>query len=377
LINKRKIINSIVPLLIFLLIELLLRGYSYFNIFRFYNYPLKIDSSFVADLNRDFGVWHYSNYRYRHRQSCFDVIYETNSYGAKDKERSKLNLGNKKRIIILGDSYSDGYGVNDSERFSNILENISGFEHLNFSSGGSFGSIQEMLLYKTLASKFEHTDVFIFFSPDTDFGDNRVDSSTLDRYRPYMKKTNGSYELFYTVKFEDRNKNYFLRNIGYSESLYNYLCNNLYCINIIRMSVRDLFLSYEGDKNNKMGNISNISWNKTYYNDEDMNLLLYTYEQIKKFSEDKNVFIFIVPTRQIFEYYYNNGYNFDLISDIQNYDSKNKGLMFIDLLPLLNNYLKNHNLKFEDLYLSCDEHFTPLGNKAVADAIYNSLFIYR
>ena len=43
---------------------------------------------FWADINPAFGVWHRPNGHFIHKSGCYSVAYDTNSYGARDVERS-------------------------------------------------------------------------------------------------------------------------------------------------------------------------------------------------------------------------------------------------------------------------------------------------
>src|SRR6185503_12948152 len=125
---------------------------------------------FWRDVNPDFGVWHLPDASIRHTKSCFDVTYHSNSYVARDRERAEQS--SDRRIVVLGDSMTEGAGVNDPERFASLLERDSRIEHMNFATAGSFGTIQYWLLYKTLASRFSHSAVFIGMIPVNDFWDN-------------------------------------------------------------------------------------------------------------------------------------------------------------------------------------------------------------
>ncbi|AWV99991.1 SGNH/GDSL hydrolase family protein [Arcticibacterium luteifluviistationis] len=75
----------------------------------------------------------------------FDTKITTNSLGLRDDEKSL----NKPRIIALGDSYTTGWGVEDNERFSEILEEKSGLKVLN-AGISSFGTVREGLLLNEL-----------------------------------------------------------------------------------------------------------------------------------------------------------------------------------------------------------------------------------
>jgi hypothetical protein len=130
------------------------------------------------------------------------VEFKFNSVGARDKERQ---IESPKRWIVLGDSMTEGFGIEESERFTNILEESLGWEFANFATLGDFGPLQYLLLYKHLAKQFEHHGVIVGLLPFNDFTDNdsewwknrgRYDQK---RYRPYsiLSKDNRSYTIIY------------------------------------------------------------------------------------------------------------------------------------------------------------------------------------
>jgi len=135
------------------------------------------------------GAWGIPNTLSRQAELCLDVGYRFNSYGARDDERTRIG---KDRWIFLGDSFVEGNGVEEDKRISERLERLTGKQVLNFGMSGDFGPLQYLILYKNLASKFEHNGLMVGFLPDNDFTDN--DSlfwSQPDRYnsrfrhRPY------------------------------------------------------------------------------------------------------------------------------------------------------------------------------------------------
>jgi hypothetical protein len=143
-------------------------------------------NNFWADINPDFGVWHRPNGRFYHQGGCFSVQYTTNSYGARDVERSRHSV--KPRTVVLGDSMIEGLGLADQDRLTNQLEKDTGREYLNFGTSGDFGPLQYALLYKTMAAKFDHGTVLVGVLPDNDFHDMSLEWGKVnhaDRYRPY------------------------------------------------------------------------------------------------------------------------------------------------------------------------------------------------
>ena len=87
-------------------------------------------NDFSADINPAFGAWHRPNGHFIHKSGCYSVEYDTNSYGARDVERSVHSSA--PRVIALGDSMIEGMGQPADKRLTNILEKETGREYLNF-----------------------------------------------------------------------------------------------------------------------------------------------------------------------------------------------------------------------------------------------------
>jgi len=157
-------------------------------------------NSFWADINPAFGVWHRPNGRFLHESGCFSVEYDTNSYGARDVERSVHSTS--ARTIMLGDSFIEGLGLPAQDRLSNIMERDTGREHLNFGSGGDFGPLQYALVYKSMAAAFDHDLVTVGVLPDNDFFDMSLRVGKIEnpgRYRPYYAD---DFSIIYTGHFD-------------------------------------------------------------------------------------------------------------------------------------------------------------------------------
>jgi hypothetical protein len=136
----------------------------------------------------EFGVWHAPDLSYQHRTRCYDVEYRTNSVGTRDVERRLRS--DRPRVVVLGDSYLEGWGVSESERLSNLLEEQTGIEHLNFAMS-HFGPYQEYLVYRSLATRFDHDAVLVGVLPANDFLDIDFEEARKQRYyrfhyRPYL-----------------------------------------------------------------------------------------------------------------------------------------------------------------------------------------------
>jgi lysophospholipase L1-like esterase len=95
----------------------------------------------LSEFDKTLGYRFKSSVSGRFSNLEFDTKITTNSLGLRDDEESL----NNPRIIALGDSYTTGWGVENADRFSEILESKTGLCVLN---GGvsSFGTVREGLL---------------------------------------------------------------------------------------------------------------------------------------------------------------------------------------------------------------------------------------
>lgn len=151
------------------------------------------------------GAWGVPDSVARKTAICFDVVYHFNSVGARDKERS---LPGADRWVFLGDSFVQGFGIAEQDRLSDLLEEFSGQEMLNFSTSGNFGPLQYKILYEKLASKYEHKGIVVGLLPDNDFVDNDPEWWNENkserhwlRHRPYheLAADGGSFAVRYGV----------------------------------------------------------------------------------------------------------------------------------------------------------------------------------
>ena len=157
-------------------------------------------NDFSADINPAFGAWHRPNGHFVHKSGCYSVQYDTNSYGARDVERSVHSSA--PRVIALGDSMIEGVGQPVDKRLTNLLEKDTGREYLNFGSSG-FGPLQYALMYKTMASKFDHDFVIVGVVLENDFHDMdfayRKAHGRDGEYRPFYAD---DFSIFYSGHFD-------------------------------------------------------------------------------------------------------------------------------------------------------------------------------
>jgi hypothetical protein len=132
------------------------------------------------------GWTHQPLLRGRFNDPRFSVGIAINSHGMRDREYS-LKRTKKKRMLVLGDSFGWGYGVELDERFSEILEKkYPDWEIINASVSG-YGTDQEYLYLRERGIAFRPDVVLLLFCSN-DTGDN----SHGERY--------GYHKPFFTVE---------------------------------------------------------------------------------------------------------------------------------------------------------------------------------
>jgi len=146
--------------------------------------------------SQDLGWKLKNSYKGRWSALEWDVPYETNSQGFRDKERKFDKTGNLTRIIVLGDSHAEGWGVKFQDMWQVLLENKLGdkFEVVNFGVRG-YDIIQEYRQFLQVGVKY-HPDIVIQMLNANDFGPDRVTlMGDVQRFRPEYRIKNGVLEF--------------------------------------------------------------------------------------------------------------------------------------------------------------------------------------
>jgi len=117
----------------------------------------------------------------------------TNSAGFRDREYPVKRVSGIKRIVVLGDSFTSGFGVHDADIFTEFMEDrlMERTEIMNFGING-FGPVQEYLLLKTRAAKYRPDLVVMVIYLGNDFDDISGFSDWIDGYgRPKVTFIDG------------------------------------------------------------------------------------------------------------------------------------------------------------------------------------------
>src|SRR5688572_27896530 len=123
----------------------------------------------------------------------FRISVHINQKGLRDREHSYERLNAARRILVVGDSFAWGYGVEESERFSQLPETSLGVEVINAGVSG-YSTDQEMLWLRGEGVKY-NTDLVVVVVAGNDIGDNNRQLVSTIYYKPYFVSENGHLTL--------------------------------------------------------------------------------------------------------------------------------------------------------------------------------------
>ena len=315
----------------------------------------------MADINPVWGTWHYKE-EYPHKGPCFETVFHINSYGARDMERKRISKDSN-RVIVLGDSFIEGFAVDEKDRVTNLLENKTGREFLNFGCS-FFGPGQEYIIYKNLADSFNHSTVLLGLFPFNDFFDDDIDYAKkmepviFKRYRPYFIGNFPNYQLsYYYPVFKETtfNKEAYIKKENSVPSIIRRFLNAYTCWFNVLQYIR--FYS----------SVSSSEYKKNYsgfndYSSAQMQRMLWLIGMIRQVAAGKRFIIFTIPVKNEITTYKKNHEN-KLAKILEDF-CKKQNIEYIDLLPV---FARQQDIT--QFYLPCDPHWNEEGNKLVADTL--------
>ncbi len=334
----------LIPIVIFILFfEIISVIFTKFEMFIFnespkYSYEKKFLHDWI-ELDEDGIVWHKKNYKTRHISRCFDVEYETNNVGARDYNDYFLDTPNKS-IMLIGDSFAEGPGVNIDKIFAKLVEKNTNKQVLNFGNSGT-EPVTQYKRYIKFGDNFNFDELIYFFLPQNDFS----------------SPENNIKEIKDTEIKKERNKSSIINFEKNKNMIVDFLSRFTYSYNFIR-SVLFIF-----DINLKYG-YENLSY---FY--KDIPNIDYTLKYLESLIKHKNVksYIVIIPTSYDINNYqknkidYKNLYWFKKIKKI----SEKNNSVLIDLLDFID--FKKKSFYFH----SCDGHWSEYGNDFAAKIFLN------
>ncbi len=313
----KKVIFSILVFVIFFEIISLIS--SKFNLLLFNSDPIYFKKSYDGEswrISKEYGMWHKKNSSSRHRTKCFDVNYSSNNIGARDNI-DYFNDTFKNSIILLGDSFAEGYGVELENTFAKIIEKKINKKVINLASSAS----SPIDHYKKLNHfvKVDTNEIIYFFLPQNDFKSekkkekkNKINTEKKSIYKiiiKFLSKFTYSFNSLATIKFF-----FFNYDVEYSNASYSY------------------------------NNIDNIK---------------YTYSIIEKTLNKEKIdkTLIVIPTRKDFQFHgYNKKYkNLFWYEELLKLTTKHN----ITLIDLYDHFEIKNQYKY---YHECDGHWNSYGH---------------
>ena len=322
--------------------------------------PMSVDDNFYDGNHPVFGVWRRPGASVVQWSPCFKVEYHTNDVGALDRERNPRS--DQSRVVVLGDSFVEGWGLPTEARVSNLLEKATGLEHLNFAMA-HFGPYQSYLAYRDLAKKFDHDYVLVGMTPVNDFVDLDYeaarDALTYEyRYRPYLV---GEYPDYQPYNFRESKIQRFGRRQTYSYAALNLAWHRM-------RGVPDS--EYDRPVKNKNG-----FYHSYYYDfsEKQFDLLRYSLELLLHEANGKRVAVYLIPAQRDFARYEQQPQASRLEQRLKEF-AVGRNLKVIDLMPEM-----FQAGKWREYFFSCDYHWSERGNAVAAGILKRELleFFYK
>lgn len=123
----------------------------------------------------------------------FRTAVHINERGLRDREHAYGRAGEGARILVLGDSFAWGYGVEAPERFSEHLAQALGVEVINAGVSG-YSTDQELLWLQEEGHKYD-IDLVVLILVGNDIGDNERQLVSSIYYKPRFKLEDGRLQL--------------------------------------------------------------------------------------------------------------------------------------------------------------------------------------
>jgi hypothetical protein len=303
-------------------------------------------TSFFRDVPAQWATWHEPNSSSRHVLTCADLRYQFNAEGMRDRPRERQ--GSPSRVVVLGDSFIEGWGAQEADRLTNLLESAKGKEFLNFGTSGSFGPLQFYLIYDHLAKFFAHESVLVGIFPANDFDDDDYKHwMEKGRRRPFWVGQAPNFSLAYS---QVKSKTFFQRYLRPFFKEFSYFYN----------AAEDLYDGLTHRAHNKKARVSSRFYDFT---EEEWQRMLFSLQKLREASQGKKLTLMLIP----------------MIADLKRYDQDGKSplaskleawgegrdVVVIDLLPWLHDYQKD----WMAYSLPCDGHWSAQGHRAVFELV--------
>jgi hypothetical protein len=286
--------------------------------------------------------------------------------------------GGVDRIVLLGDSFAEGFGVNEEESAATIVSKVTGIPVINLGSGLDVGPLQYFLIYRGLGKNYEPNTVVIFFLPSNDFVDNDYSvwrqagwtfvspTSDRERYRPYWRREEvGGFSHFIPERAIRRD--YIDPQSATALTVKSRLVNNTWTSNALRTAS---MLWRQTSRRKALGTPGRDYSGYFDSTIEQQRAAIFYLTKIIEEARGKSVILLSIPTLIDYDRMRSGGsvkdqWWYGELLDLE----KKRGLIFVDLL----NFSPAREV-FTTYFLKCDGHWSPEGNKWAAGILTRTLY---
>lgn len=197
IVRKKALVHSLIlvsSIVVGILIcEVVIRAYSYF----YFPVMMKIDPVL--------GWSHFPNVQKVFENSDGEKhLVVQNKLGHRGPDYD-YNVKNKdKRLLVLGDSFTEGVHVGEKDLFTSILESKNNLEVVN-AGVGSYGTVQQYMYLRDRGLKY-NLDIVLLMYFGNDLTDNCLSFSPGIGARPYAVVQNGEMDIIEDLNYEEYGK---------------------------------------------------------------------------------------------------------------------------------------------------------------------------
>lgn len=352
--RKKKFFRVLKILLInLILIEVSIMGLVKLDVLKIIapTYSFSNVQTFLPVRSYLYGYKHAPLSTYQIKKNCLNNHYRFNSLGFRGTEYTTSS--SVKRVVVLGDSFMEGVGVEEDERLSNLLQKETGVPHLNFSMGDK-GTTQSFVIYDSIASKYDHNVVLFSIYPTNDLIDDDPNyGKTPNSIRPCW---DGEYPD-YSLRFFPENAPKYKRRatIKYILKQFTYTYNALFFL-------KQLLLSHQSDKDFPRTGYFN-------YSTEQLNRMKYSILKLNEKAKSKKVIVMCIPSTTDLNQS-KNGEHLNIEFHLKKLCEEHN----IEFIGLYNDFKSSKNIS--SLFHTCDSHWTDLGHKKAKSCILSKSNFY-
>jgi len=344
--------------------------------------------------NDDFGYFHKPFSHGLYTKKCFSSLVKINSQGLRDTEHSVNRINkNSKRILILGDSTTEGLQVELNDVYSKQAETILNssnkgeFETINFGMS-SFGTDQEYQIFKKIGQKYNPDILVLSILPTNDILNNSQKLNGIESPKTYFKldKKNHLSEIRPFCKSRGlmpcESKKVKSEKVSFEEFLHEKFALFRWVEKKIKANTNlNLFLYNKFSIFKPKELELNYDVYKTDLNSDWIEAWAVTEELIRSFKKEalnkkmKFIVMLFPDKSEILGIdYLQRNYPLTNLSgyDLQYPNNRLSGFLlkedidFIDIQKIfLAEYYRSKNI--DNLFLSCDGHYTKYGHKLIAE----------